>query len=115
MSDIIEISRLSNRFGNVQAVNDLSFRVKECELFAFLGINGAGKFTTINIMCGQLSKDSGTVQINVIAVGLYVLVNLLSGRKRTGSKSERSLGFVPLHWYWFRLWESCQGSDTNHR
>ena len=63
MSDIIEISRLSKRFGDVQAVNDLSFRVKEGELFAFLGINGAGKSTTINILCGQLSKDSGTVQI----------------------------------------------------
>ena len=64
MSDIIEISRLSKRFGDVQAVNNLSFRVKEGELFAFLGINGAGKSTTINIMCGQLSKDSGTVQID---------------------------------------------------
>ena len=63
MSDIIEISRLSKRFGDVQAVNNLSFRVKEGELFAFLGINGAGKSTTINILCGQLAKDSGTVQI----------------------------------------------------
>lgn len=63
MRDIIEISRLSKRFGDVQAVNNLSFRVKEGELFAFLGINGAGKSTTINILCGQLSKDSGTVQI----------------------------------------------------
>ena len=42
----------------------MSFRVKEGELFAFLGINGAGKSTTINIMCGQLSKDSGTVQLS---------------------------------------------------
>lgn len=66
MNDIIEISRLSKRFGDVQAVNDLSFRVKEGELFAFLGINGAGKSTTINIMCGQLSKDSGTVRIGGI-------------------------------------------------
>ena len=63
MNDIIEIARLSKRFGDVQAVNDLSFCVKEGELFAFLGINGAGKSTTINIMCGQLSKDSGTVRI----------------------------------------------------
>ena len=66
MSDIIEISRLSKRFGDVQAVNNLSFRVKEGELFAFLGINGAGKSTTINIMCGQLSKDAGTVKIGGI-------------------------------------------------
>ena len=52
MSDIIEIAHLSKRFGDVQAVQDLSFRVKTGELFAFLGINGAGKSTTINIMCG---------------------------------------------------------------
>lgn len=64
MSNIIEISHLSKRFGDVQAVNNLSFCVKEGELFAFLGINGAGKSTTINILCGQLSKDSGTVQID---------------------------------------------------
>ena len=63
MSDLIEISHLSKRFGDVQAVQDLSFRVKEGELFAFLGINGAGKSTTINIMCGQLAKDAGTVKI----------------------------------------------------
>ena len=50
--------------GEVKAVQDLSFRVKEGELFAFLGINGAGKSTTINIMCGQLSKDSGSVLID---------------------------------------------------
>lgn len=63
MSDLIEISHLSKRFGDVQAVDDLSFRVKEGELFAFLGVNGAGKSTTINIMCGQLAKDAGTVKI----------------------------------------------------
>ena len=63
MSDIIEISALNKSFGNVKAVQDLSFRVKEGELFAFLGINGAGKSTTINIICGQLSKDSGNVTI----------------------------------------------------
>ena len=64
MNDIIKIDHLSKRFGDVKAVQDLSFRVKEGELFAFLGINGAGKSTTINIMCGQLSKDSGTVEID---------------------------------------------------
>lgn len=62
-SDIIKISHLSKSFGDVKAVNDLSFRVKKGELFAFLGVNGAGKSTTISIICGQLSKDSGMVQI----------------------------------------------------
>lgn len=64
MKNIIQIDHLSKSFGDVKAVQDLSFRVKEGELFAFLGINGAGKSTTINIMCGQLSKDSGTVCID---------------------------------------------------
>lgn len=64
MEDIIRIEHLSKAFGDVKAVQDLSFCVKEGELFAFLGINGAGKSTTINIICGQLSKDGGTVEIN---------------------------------------------------
>lgn len=66
MSTIIEINHLNKSFGDVKAVQDLSFRVKEGELFAFLGINGAGKSTTINIMCGQLSKDGGKIQIHGI-------------------------------------------------
>ncbi len=64
MKDIIEINNLNKSFGEVKAVDDLSFRVKEGELFAFLGINGAGKSTTINIMCAQLSKDSGNITID---------------------------------------------------
>lgn len=61
--NIIEISHLNKSFGDVKAVKNLSFRVKEGELFAFLGVNGAGKSTTINIICGQLAKDSGNVHI----------------------------------------------------
>jgi len=64
MSNMIEISGLNKHFGDLHAVQDLSFRVKAGELFAFLGVNGAGKSTTINIMCGQLAKDSGRVVIN---------------------------------------------------
>ena len=64
MNEIIKIDHLSKSFGDVKAVQDLSFRVEEGELFAFLGINGAGKSTTINIMCGQLRKDGGSVTID---------------------------------------------------
>lgn len=64
MKNIIEISSLNKTFGDVKAVSDLSFKVKEGELFAFLGLNGAGKSTTISIMCGQLAKDSGKVIID---------------------------------------------------
>lgn len=63
MENIMEIEHLSKSFGEVKAVQNLSFRVEEGELFAFLGVNGAGKSTTINIICGQLQKDSGSVQI----------------------------------------------------
>ncbi len=60
---IIKISHLNKSFGDIKAVNDISFQVQKGELFAFLGVNGAGKSTTISIICGQLHKDSGNVQI----------------------------------------------------
>lgn len=64
MPPIIQISNLSKSFGKVKAVRDLSFSVDRGELFAFLGVNGAGKSTTINIICGQLSRDSGGIIID---------------------------------------------------
>ncbi len=64
MQNIIEINNLDKSFQDVHAVNDLSLRVKEGELFAFLGVNGAGKSTTISIMCGMLSKDGGKIFID---------------------------------------------------
>lgn len=62
-TDLIKIEHLYKSFGDVAAVNDLSFKVKRGELFAFLGVNGAGKSTTINVICGQLKKDGGSVEI----------------------------------------------------
>ena len=64
MDRIIEINNLNKSFGEVKAVQDLSFNVCRGELFAFLGVNGAGKSTTISIMCGQLMKDSGSIIID---------------------------------------------------
>ena len=63
MENMIEIKNLYKQFGDIQAVNNLSFKVKKGELFAFLGVNGAGKSTTINIICGQLKKDKGEILI----------------------------------------------------
>ena len=68
MKNIIEIEHLSKSFKDVKAVKDLSFRVKEGEFFAFLGINGAGKSTTISIMCGELPSDSGSVIVDGISI-----------------------------------------------
>ena len=64
MRNIIEIKQLNKTFKDVKAVQNLDLFVREGELFAFLGVNGAGKSTTINIMCGQLSKDSGQILID---------------------------------------------------
>lgn len=64
MEKVIEIENLHKSFKDVHAVNGLSFSVYEGQLFAFLGINGAGKSTTISIICGQLQADSGSVKVN---------------------------------------------------
>ena len=64
MEDIILVEHLKKSFGTVHAVKDISFQVKTGELFAFLGINGAGKSTAINMMCGQLERDGGRVLVD---------------------------------------------------
>ena len=64
MENIIEINSLRKSFGKIEAVRDLSFCVKKGELFAFLGVNGAGKSTTIHMMCGRLQRDGGSILID---------------------------------------------------
>ena len=64
MNNVIEIKNLSKSYKGLKAVKDLSFTVRESSLFAFLGENGAGKSTTISIICGILQKDEGTVIVN---------------------------------------------------
>lgn len=64
MENIIEITDLKKYYGQVKAVDGITFNVKKGELFSFLGLNGAGKSTTISIICGTLKKDAGTVLIN---------------------------------------------------
>ena len=66
---IIEVSELSKSFGEVNAVDDISFSVKEGQLFAFLGPNGAGKSTTINMLCTLLEPDSGRMIIDGHVLG----------------------------------------------
>ncbi|MCI9010667.1 MAG: ABC transporter ATP-binding protein [Clostridia bacterium] len=59
----IEIEHLKKYYGEVKAVDDISFTVSHGEFFAFLGVNGAGKSTTISIICGLLKRDGGEVKI----------------------------------------------------
>jgi ABC-2 type transport system ATP-binding protein len=61
--NVIEVKNLTKRFGNFIAVDNVSFEVKKGEIFGFLGANGAGKSTTIRMLCGLLSSTSGTARV----------------------------------------------------
>lgn len=61
---MIEVKNLTKRYGNVRAVNDISFSVDDVGVYGFLGPNGAGKSTTMNIITGCLAASGGEVLIN---------------------------------------------------
>ena len=65
----IEVRGLTRKFGAFVAVNDVSFDVRAGEIFGFLGSNGAGKSTTIRMLCGLLRPTSGTATVGGIDVG----------------------------------------------
>jgi ABC-2 type transport system ATP-binding protein len=58
---VLEIDRVSKRYGALEALHDLSFTVKPGEIFGFVGANGAGKTTTMRVVLGVLEADSGSV------------------------------------------------------
>ena len=62
--NIIQVKNLSKNFGQLKAVDNISFDVRKGSFFAFLGTNGAGKSTTIKMLTTLLKQDSGTFQIN---------------------------------------------------
>jgi ABC-2 type transport system ATP-binding protein len=64
MKPILKAESLVKRYGDILAVNNISFEVLRGEIFGFLGPNGAGKTTTIKIMSGLLKPDSGSVTID---------------------------------------------------
>ena len=69
MSELaIDVRGMTRRFGNFVAVDNLSFSVKQGEIFGFLGANGAGKSTTIRMLCGLLKPTSGTALVGGIDV-----------------------------------------------
>lgn len=61
MEPIIKVNNLKKYFKDIKAVDDISFQVEKGQLYGFLGVNGAGKSTTINILCTLLSKTEGEV------------------------------------------------------
>src|SRR4249919_1129515 len=68
MPAAITVQHLSRRFGDFVAVDDVSFDVRQGEIFGFLGANGAGKSTTIRMLCGLLRPTSGTAIVGGIDV-----------------------------------------------
>lgn len=66
---IIKVTNLQKKYGAFEAVKGISFSVKKGELFAFLGTNGAGKSTTIDILCTLLKKTAGDVMIDGCILG----------------------------------------------
>src|SRR5215208_732933 len=85
MSNTIEVKHLTRRFGAFVAVDDVSFDVRRGEIFGFLGSNGAGKSTTIRMLCGLLRPTSGTA----IVGGVDVSADPEAVKLRIGYMSQR--------------------------
>ena len=85
MNNAIEVRNLTRRFGDCVAVNDISFDVRAGEIFGFLGSNGAGKSTTIRMLCGLLRPTSGTA----IVGGIDVTRDPEGVKRRIGYMSQR--------------------------
>lgn len=77
---MIEVSGLSKRFGEVQALSQVTFTVPKGQIVGFLGANGAGKTTTMDIMCGCIGADSGLVRI----AGYDITEQPIEAKKRLG-------------------------------
>lgn len=63
MSDFVSVNKLTKKYGELVAVDNLSFGVKEGEIFGFLGPNGAGKSTTLNVLCTLIGYDKGDITV----------------------------------------------------
>ena len=84
-SAAISVRDLTRRFGSFVAVDRISFDVARGEIFGFLGANGAGKSTTIRMMCGLLSPTSGTASVD----GVDVSKNPEEVKRRIGYMSQK--------------------------
>lgn len=82
---MIEIKNLTKKYGDIKAVDNISFNVKEGEVLGFLGPNGAGKSTTMNILTGAISASNGSVKVD----GYDVLEEPEEAKKAIGYLPER--------------------------
>jgi ABC-2 type transport system ATP-binding protein len=81
----IEVLNLTKRFGKFTAVDDVSFSVKRGEIFGFLGANGAGKSTTIRMLCGLLQPSAGAARVG----GFDILRQTEEVKRNIGYMSQR--------------------------
>ncbi len=81
----IAVSHLTRRFGQFVAVDDVSFEVRQGEIFGFLGANGAGKSTTIRMLCGLLRPTSGSAAVG----GIDVIADPEGVKRRIGYMSQK--------------------------
>ncbi len=88
----IEVNDLTRKFGAFTAVDHVSFAVEEGEIFGFLGANGAGKSTTIRMLCGLLRPTSGTARVGGVDVGR----DPEAVKRRIGYMSQRFSLYEPL-------------------
>lgn len=77
---MVEVKNLTKVYGDIKAVDDISFTVDSGEVLGFLGPNGAGKSTTMNIITGYLSSSGGTVTVD----GTEILENPKETKKKIG-------------------------------
>ncbi len=77
---MIEVKNLTKRYGDKQAVNDISFKVEKGEILGFLGPNGAGKSTTMNMLTGYISSTSGQILVN----GVDILEDPIAAKANIG-------------------------------
>lgn len=92
MGHAIVVRELTKRYGNVTAVDRISFEVEKGEVFGFLGPNGAGKTTTIRILTGLIKPDGG----KAFVAGYDVLENPIEVKQRIGVVPEVSNAYVDL-------------------
>ena len=109
MKNLISIQNIIKSFKNLKAVNNLSLDIKEGEIYGLLGSNGAGKSTTLNILLGFLTPDSGTVLIN----GLDTTDNSHEARKQVGYIPE-NVSLYPYLTGVENLDYFCKLNDKNH-
>src|ERR1700754_1175548 len=83
MSSIIKIERLSHRYATAWAIRDINIEISQSGIVGLLGSNGAGKSTTMNILCGALNQTEGNVFINGIDM------------RKQPELAKREIGFLP--------------------